>query len=193
MNALATTFSNIKLRENNKRALVLHLALSFMAYFSGVLWGDLTNDMLAQSLPIATTVFAYILCGYYFLAVTKEKPLLSLVWLTCMTIVVGILSAIGYMILAAVGFSSSLLLEAIAGILLGSALFLNTLSFLVLAHFGAFYPLFNPAWGFLLIAAAPFLPPVLLYAGMRLRIWQQQGAGGSLCKSTLSGEEADHS
>jgi len=99
MNALRTTFSDIKLKQNNKRALTIHFCLTLiglpLAFFVGSFannhnLGFLAFDSATGIVPFVVTLIigplAYIACGYVYLKPTKHKEGLSLLWLTYMLV-----------------------------------------------------------------------------------------------------------
>jgi len=174
-----------KIIHNNLRAIGIHFALStvgmFVIFFavqsllfliiglfnlSDVYW---VGYALGFSIMIVA-LLAYIACGYFFLKPVKEENHLSVAALVGITGFAGIVFAILYALTDIPIFTDAEAMgEALSLLVIG----LNSLGYIVASRF---LEIRNPVAAFFsvwVIVIASLLPPILLYSGLRLKIWRE--------------------
>jgi len=119
--------------------------------------------------PVIGGSFVYVACGYLFLKSTEEKSYLSVSWLALLTTFVGTMFGIVHTILGFPLFEGPGIFE-FAGLLV---VLFNTLGFGVIALFLTEGNLPGSVLSLLLVLFASFLPPGLLYIGLRLKAWRK--------------------
>jgi len=170
------------IRSNNWRALGIHFALSILGVFSFVviqgLFSWIGNTILIEAasfiVPVVGGSFIYVLCGYICLEVTRESALRSVLWLACMTIVVGVPFALGNLIQEFALMPEQNFLDSAIGVLWTPQVALNALGIGVFLAVNYIFTSFGHYLSLLALAITPFLPPGLLYVGLRLKIWREE-------------------
>jgi len=193
MSALRTTFSDIKLKQNNKRALAIHFCLTLiglpLAFFIGAIGANhdlsfLAFDSAMGIVPFVVTLvigpLAYIACGYVYLKPTKHKERLSLLWLTCVTVGWSLLTSIvlsGLWLaeLGLIGDDSPLWMLGILYMPLTPLV--NAIGFGLMWTLVGVLEVIEPSFHLLgslitlplMLLITSIVPPGLLYLGMRLK------------------------
>jgi len=177
-------------RQNNRRAIVIHFALTvigivifvllqfllieFLPLLAGI--DSIVFDELPMQLALLVTLVGgsvlYVACGYLFLKPADEKAHLSVFWLTRLLTIVGALF-IGTGIVAWLGELLGVgTFEGLVGVTFALFLFLNTMGIGVMVFFGNLLESLGGLGSlvtFILLPVSIFLPPGLLYVGLLLK------------------------